>query len=100
MLQKTGPNAMKIRLIFLSEQVVGRGKDLVACPESASPQLMFVFGGDHQNESHVYFIISNVLKEPNCLAVTTCFQKLLGVLEISSLRSLGNSSSSNRNALC
>ena len=100
MLQKTGPNPMKIRLIFLPEQVIGSGKGLVACPESGSPQLPFVFVGDHQNESHVYFRISNVLKEPNCLAVTTSENKLFGVLQISSLRILGNSSSSNRNALC
>ena len=84
----------------MPEQVVGSGKGLVACPESGSPQLPFVFVWDHQNESHVYFRISNVLKEPNSLAVTTFFQKLFGVLEISSLRILGISSSSNRNALC
>ena len=89
MLQKTGPNAMKIRLIFLSEQVVGRGKDLMACPESASPQLMFVLGGDHHNESHVYFRISNVLNVPNSKTVNTFFQKLSEIFEISRLLKLG-----------
>ena len=91
---------MKKRLIFPSEQVVGRGKGFVACPESASPQLPFVFGGDHQNESHVYFRNSNVLNVPNNKTVTSFFQKLFKVLEISSLVKLGISSSSNRNALC
>ena len=85
---------------FFSEQVIGKEKGLVACPESAGPQLQFVFGGEHQNESQVYFRISNVLKVSNCKTVTTFFQKLFKVCEVSSLVMFGNSSSSNRNALC
>ena len=96
---ETGAKRDKKTVDFLCEQVVGKEKGFVACPERASSQLSFVFDWEHQSESHVYFRISNVLEGSNSKTVTTFFRKLFEVLEISSLVKLGNFSSSNTNAL-
>ena len=72
----------------------------MACPESASLQLSFVFGREHQNDSHVYFRISNVLEVANGNTVTTFVQRFFEVVETPSLVMLGILSSSNTNSLC
>ena len=84
---------------FPPEKVVGKVKDSTACPESASPQLSFVFCREHQNESHVFFRTSNVLEVPNSKAVPNFFQQVSDVHKTLSLVTFGISGRSNRNAL-
>ena len=71
----------------------------MAGPESAGLQLPFVFGREHQNDSHVYFRISNVLEVANGKVVPTFFHTFFEVAGTSSHVKLGISGSSNTNAL-
>ena len=98
-LQKLVQNVGKNTVDFASEQAIGKAKGRVACPESASPLLSFVFCREHQNESHVFFQNFSVLKLSNCKAVPDFFQMIFRVPQTFARVILGSSGRSNTNAL-